>query len=244
MQQTTLAIVEDTPEVLKARLKREWEAIASGKEAGEVDYDVKRAQALTTYLGLGLSQREIAACVGINQGWLQQLLRYGRFMNFMNANAFTEQITEGRFRRYWKETVDKAALRLLRGNGRKENERGLLQYEQKVFRQIAEKVQEGRMPIVPSTKRNKTVTDIKPEQLDKLRKEIQSYQVMKRKEVKGVYIKIEEDIRALIELSGCSRSTYAPNILAMHAKRLKQGFADLQRALNGNVDQWLLDLME
>ena len=46
-----------------------------------------------------------------------------------------------------------------------------------------------------------------------------------------------------IALSGCSRSTYAPNILAMHAKRLKAGFADLQKAVKGDVDQWLLDLL-
>lgn len=102
----------------------------------------------------------------------------------------------------------------------------------------------GEAPKEPSWKPKKTVMDIKPAQLTQLRKGIESFQVLKRKEVRQVYTKIEEDVRALIELAGCSRSTYAPNILAMHAKRLKVGFADLQRVLKGSVDAWLLDVME
>jgi hypothetical protein len=246
MQQTSLAIVEDTPDVLKARLKREWEAIEARKQAGEVDYDVQRAQTITTYLELKLSQTEIGKTVGINQGWLNQLLRYGRFMTFAIATAIAKEcaIPEARFRRYWKETVDKTAMAILRGNGRQENRRAKLEYEQQVFQQIAEKVEKDIMPTVASTARKKTVKDIKPAQLASLRKEVQSYQVLKRKEVQEAYRKIEEDVRALIELSGCTRSTYAPHILAMHAKRLKVGFADLQRALKGQVDEWLLDVMD
>lgn len=239
MQQAIVAVVKDTPEVLMARLKREWEAIDAQKQAGEVDYDVKRAQALTEYMRLGLTQKEIGACVGIKAGWMDLLLRYGRFMDVLPATA--GQIPEGRFRRYWAETVDHTYMSTLRG---KVNQVTRADYERKVFQQIIEKVQEGQMPTVASTKRNKTVQDIKPAQLQSLRKEIQSYQVLKRKEVKDVYVKIEEDIEALIALSGCSRSTYAPNILAMHAKRLKQGLAALQQALNGRVDQWLLDILD
>jgi hypothetical protein len=40
MEQTVLAMVDDTPDVLKARLRREWEALDARKQAGEVDdYD-------------------------------------------------------------------------------------------------------------------------------------------------------------------------------------------------------------
>jgi hypothetical protein len=245
MQQAVLAIVEDTPEVLKAKLKREWGAIAAQKQAGEMHYDVQRAQVLATYTDLGFTKKEVAECVDINIGWIDQLLRYGRFMNFADAvaSAKINHIPEARFRRYWKETVDKSAMALLRGNGRKENNRGKLEYEQRVFQEILEKHRKGVAPTVPSTKRNKTVMDIKPAQLTQLRNDIESYQVLKRKEVKEAYTKIEEDVKALIDLSGASRSTYAPNILAMHAKRLKEGHADLQRALKGHVDDWLQDLM-
>jgi hypothetical protein len=50
-------------------------------------------------------------------------------------------------------------------------------------------------------------------------------------EVREVYQDIAEDVQALIELSGASRSTYAPSILAMHADRLKRGFLALQKVL-------------
>lgn len=246
MQQTSLAIVEDTPEVLKARLKREWEVIEERKQSGEVDYDVKRAQALTAYMGLGLNYKEIAEATGSNRGRTDQLLRYGRFANFASTNvdATISHISEGRFRRYWKETVDKSAMAILRGNGRKEDNKSRIEYEQQVFKEISEKLMKGEAPKEPSWKPKKTVMDIKPAQLKELRADIKSYQALKQKEVKAAYTKIEEDVRALIELSGCSRSTYAPNILAMHAKRLKVGFADLQRALKGKVDQWVVDILE
>ena len=238
MEQVALMAVEDTPEVLQARLKREWETIEAQKQAGEVDYDVKRAQLLTTYLDLGMEQKEIRACVGINQGWLQALLRYGRFIVFLNSCEF--KISEGRFRRYWAEIADHVYMSTFR---RKQDKSTRMEYEQKVFQQIAAKILEGVKPTVPSTQRNKRVEDIQTEKLKDIRKSIETYQVLKRKEVKEAYRMIEEDVKALIALSGHSRSTYAPGVMAMHAKRLKEGFAALQKSLKGSVDQWLLDVM-
>jgi hypothetical protein len=150
MEQTSLAIVEDTPDVLKARLRREWEAIEARKEAGEVDYSVARARALTTYMALGLSYTQIAEAVHIRRGWIDQLLRYGRFMNFASAIADANQcrIAEGRFRQYWKETVDKKTMARLLGNGRKSNPGARLAYEQEVFQKILEKImQQAQEPV-------------------------------------------------------------------------------------------------
>jgi|SRR5215471_2028126 len=245
MEQRALTIVEDTREVVLSRLKREWDAINVAKETGDLDYDVKRAQVLQRYLALEmadgekLTQKQIGACVGIKQGWFQALLRYGRFMLFLNSTEF--KVSEGRFRRYWAETADHAYMSTFR---RKQDKYALEDYERIVFQQIAAKLEKGIVPTVSSTARTKKVTDIKPAQLASLRKAVASYQVLKRKEVREVYTKIEEDVRALIELSGCSRATYAPSILAMHARRLKEGFAALQKALKGNVDAWLLEVMD
>jgi hypothetical protein len=154
MEQIALAIVDDTPEVLKARLKREWEVIEARKEAGEVDYDVYRAQTLITYIGRGLTQNEVAICVGINQGWLHQLLRYGRFVTFNNANALLKPIPEGRFRRYWKETADKTVMMQFVGKGTKKNEAARLAYEQEVFQRIQEKLMRDQQE--PSEQRKGT----------------------------------------------------------------------------------------
>jgi hypothetical protein len=140
MQQTTLAPVEDTPAVLKARLKREWEALEARKQAGEVEDNVERAQMLTTYLEQGLTQREIQQTVGVSQVYVGHLLRYHRFLI-----ATAIKMPEWRFRAYWHAHTDPAALRDLRGE---EKELARLVYEQQAFQEIVEEHMkgEGRPP--------------------------------------------------------------------------------------------------
>jgi len=135
MEQAALIIVENTPDVLKARLKREWEVLDARKQAGEVDDNVERAQMLTTYLEHGLTQREIEQTVHLSHVYIGHLLRYHRFLV-----ATATKIPEGRFRVYWKEHANPACLRDLRG---KEKELALLAYEQQVFQEILEKDMKG-----------------------------------------------------------------------------------------------------
>jgi hypothetical protein len=248
MQAASLSVVEDTPEVLKMRLKRAWEAIEQRKHAGEVTYDVDRAQALKEFLGEGMTQRQIGECVGISHVFIGHLLRYGRFTEFMVARATINSppISEKAFRRYWTQTVEKSTIALLGGKGRRaKGNTEIQEYEQQVFQHIADKIEQGVKPQVHKTARKKTIKDLTTDDLEEFQEKLKHFKVIQRKEVREIYKRIEEDVRDLIQLSGCSRSTYAPGTLAMHAKRLREGFIELQRVLrNGDVDDWIMSVLQ
>jgi len=157
MEQTALAIVEDTPDVLQARLKREWESIEVRKEQGDLDYGICRARALQTYHDLGLTHRQIVVCIGINRGWIDQLLRYGRFINFAHAAACADicRMPEQRFRKYWRATSDAKVMAKFRGNGRTQDNAPRMEYEQHIFHLILEKYMDRKEGLSTPSKNTK-----------------------------------------------------------------------------------------
>jgi hypothetical protein len=69
--------------------------------------------------------------------------------------------------------------------------------------------------------------------LDTVSSNVMGLSATSAKDVREIYQEIEADVKGLIELMGADRSTYAPDILSMRAKRLKSGFQRLQKLLSG-----------
>jgi hypothetical protein len=69
----------------------------------------KRDQALARlFYRSGWTQAELAKAERKSEGWVNQRLRFGRFLDFLtgvrNPEIAPVEITEGRFRRYWERT--------------------------------------------------------------------------------------------------------------------------------------------
>jgi hypothetical protein len=204
-----------TVEERQNQLRAEWAAIETDRQAGIVQVDVRQADLLARYEAPDMTQRKMAECLGIGQAHVKRLLRYARFMASLSPMGL--KIPERQFREHWKTYADTHALRQLRG---KNQAHALAAYEAKVFARIVEVLASPDVSVRPA--RRKRTHAVKPDK---------AVVQKKRKEVAHIYDEIKEDVDNLIHLAGADRATYAPGMLAMHAKRLKKGFRELDEAL-------------
>src|SRR5215472_17541984 len=74
----------------------------SNAEAG-----ARREQSLAKlFVSSGWTQEELAAEVGKSQSWIDQQLRFGRFISSQEKATMVVNLNERRFRQYWDDTSD------------------------------------------------------------------------------------------------------------------------------------------
>jgi hypothetical protein len=214
------------------RWQADWDTQESqlkGQESlAQIDKDVRRSGVLACGVAEALTMRELAKTAKLTPGYISFLLKYHRF-NSLYTTVY--KIPEARFRAYWHQIRDPYFTK------RKGKE--VEDYEQKVFADIAAMIEAGTPP-VPKPKAGGGTVPAKG-QRHATRREAKALLVLKQQQVREAYTMIEEDIKALIELSGADRSRWSPEWLANHARRLRQGFMLLQKALKGEVDSWLVE---
>jgi hypothetical protein len=109
---------------------------------GDIDHNVHRAQALVRYIDLKLTHKDIKETLGMKStGWIDHLLRYGRFMQFSPSMEGENhaRLPERQFRHYWNATVDTTITKTLRGNHKDKKTAERLTYERHIFHVIVEK---------------------------------------------------------------------------------------------------------
>jgi hypothetical protein len=210
------------------RLKLKWEQVQKHSTSTELEKDKSQAEAMAEAEADGMTQQDIAACVGISQGHVDKLLRYHRFLIFQAGLNSTEfKITEGRFRTYWKNTVDPQSMRGRRTKDYRE------QYERRVFLAIIEKLEAGHPPPTPvKVKKPPTVA-----QMHARKKPLTAL----RKEVKRLYSTECQPILAqLKDFLGRDRSTFAPSLMAACAMDLDKWAKKLDTLL-ADFDTYVQD---
>jgi hypothetical protein len=150
----------------------------------------------------GMTHREIAACIGIGQPRVDQLLRYHRFNTFLDGlTTEVVKIPEFRFRQYWQQMSDPQSTR---GKRTKEYRD---QYERRVFLTILEWLEAGKAPLPPHrTPKTPTV-----EQIFKTKNPLRAL----RKEVERRFdTELAPIVKRAKDFFGRDRSTYVPDFMA------------------------------
>jgi hypothetical protein len=219
-EQAVLSLVEPRDLDPATRLKLKWEQVQKQATSTEVEKDTSQAEAMAEAEADGMDQRAIAQCIGISQGHVDKLLRYHRFLIFQDSlNSVEFKIPEGRFRTYWKHTVDPQAMRGRRTTDYRE------QNERRVFLAIIEKLEAGTPPPTPvKVKKPPTVA-----QMHAKKKPLTAL----RKEVKRLYsVECQPILGKLKDFLGRDRATFAPSLMAACAMDLDKWAKKLDTLLS------------
>lgn len=231
-QPRPIVLLPATKEQRMLRIKDAWEKINQAEQGTVIELDVKRATLLAEALAEEvvdgkIEQKDLVEATGISQAYISYLLLYHEFRalcSSMDITVVIYNISEGRFREYWKQMSDPYAAR----KGNKETKNA---YKRRVFLNIIEALEAGTAPMkMPKTTKPKTVEQI-----------VNSRNILNTmiEEIESIFTESEKTYEVTIRLLGADRATYSPTNLANHAEQLKrerQGLLTLIQNVKRAID--------